>query len=451
MFQEDVEEHGLLGPVAAVPLLERMPGYTIEPLDVHDKDGLAVRFLNGKRFQITKKLADVVGVLDRPLPYDEVAARLRHLWQIDVESRDVEALVERFLKPYQLAEPVGSPPRQGPPPKTMAQRWREKLLLQDFFFKFKLIPQQVVVAIASKLTGLLRWSVALPILLGFTILNIFVYQKAFALRDAGQLGLTQASEYLAIVALTLLGVVVHEFGHAAAVVRFGGSPSEIGFGLYFIYPALYANVNESWRFRRSERVVVDLAGIYFQFFALGLFAGAFFLTGYLPFLYGTLIGEALAVYSLIPFFKFDGYWCLTDAFGVPNLRMRAFKELARTIALIIRKEPPRGLGDPPTLGRRIAFNIFAIASLSFFVFILVSLIKHSPDIFSAYPAFTSRTWEFVKPLFALGSWNEIGVVFIRWFMKTFVVLGLSLTLVSLAITLYDLVRRFTRRNADART
>ena len=38
----------------------------------------------------------------------------------------------------------------------------------------------------------------------------------------------------------------------------------IGFALYFIYPAFYTDVTKVWRLPRLKRAVVDLGGIYFQ-------------------------------------------------------------------------------------------------------------------------------------------------------------------------------------------
>jgi putative peptide zinc metalloprotease protein len=427
----------------------RRRGYTIEPIDVTGTDGkLAVRFENGKRTQITRKLNDVLTEIDGKSSCEEIAGRLAGLWQTPVTAGDVEGVVERFLRPYQLVvagdEPDSAPAQQ--PVKSWGKRWLDKLLLQDFFFSFRLVPREHVTAITRHTAFLFSPAIVAVSLAAFVVANWFLYREVVALRAAAKLGLTVPSDYLLVLLLLLGGVLFHEIGHATAVSRYGAVPDHIGFGLYFIYPALFANVNESWRFTRGQRVVVDLAGIYFQILAMLVFSAVYFTTHRIYFLYAVFLSETLAVYSLIPFFKFDGYWCLADALGVPNLRKRSFQYLAtwlRRLATRRSHELPVYLQVSPAAG--IALVLYALGSVVFFGFVLHSMALHAPALYQEYPAYASRSVSLLARSFSAGLFSEAGVVLIRLVLRTFVLLGLSLILLSLGISLHQTARRLAQR------
>lgn len=119
--------------------------------------------------------------------------------------------------------------------------------------------------------------------------------------------------------LFLVSLIIHEFGHVSACAWYGVEPSDIGFTVYLIYPAFYSDVSASWKLTRWQRVVVDLAGCYFQIVWGGAYLLAFHLTGWEPLRTATVMILYLCLFSLNPIFKFDGYWVLADALGVPNL------------------------------------------------------------------------------------------------------------------------------------
>lgn len=114
----------------------------------------------------------------------------------------------------------------------------------------------------------------------------------------------------------------HEVGHAAACRYFGIKHGSIGFGLYINIPVFYTDVSRAWTLSRVQRCVVNVGGVYFQMWLM------------LPFLLTSMwIDHSLCDYIILmtnlnflitmnPFFKFDGYWLMTDALGVANLRKR---------------------------------------------------------------------------------------------------------------------------------
>ena len=141
-----------------------------------------------------------------------------------------------------------------------------------------------------------------------------------------------------LLVFVVLSSLFHELGHAAACKHFGLRHGGIGFGLYLNFPVLYTDVTEVWKLGRKQRLVVNIAGVYFQSICLTGLLVAFFCTGNDILRYLILIMNFGFVMTLNPFFKFDGYWIMSDLLGVPNLRSRS-KELLAYVYKRIRRRP----------------------------------------------------------------------------------------------------------------
>lgn len=126
----------------------------------------------------------------------------------------------------------------------------------------------------------------------------------------------------------------HELGHASACKYFGLRHGGIGFGLYLNFPVLYTDVTEVWKLSRMQRCVVNIAGIYFQCYWLITLLVAFLLTNNEMLRYLILIMNLGFLMTLNPFFKFDGYWIVSDILGVPNLRARSLELVSYWYRLI---------------------------------------------------------------------------------------------------------------------
>ena len=111
----------------------------------------------------------------------------------------------------------------------------------------------------------------------------------------------------------------HELGHASALRYAGARPGRIGFTMYLLFPAFYSDVTDAWRLSSKQRVVVDLAGSFFECCLLLPIALALAVTHYLCFRYAILMMGASVISNLNPVFRFDGYWVLRDYFGTANV------------------------------------------------------------------------------------------------------------------------------------
>lgn len=136
-----------------------------------------------------------------------------------------------------------------------------------------------------------------------------------------------ATEVLWVGAASAFGILLHEFGHAAAAYRFGARRVSIGVGLYLVVPVAYSDLSEIWRCSRLQRIVVNVAGVLVQGLWLGTLLLAYHGVGQYACLVAASATAVSMLWNLNPFLRMDGYWILADAFGVHDLRARARREL----------------------------------------------------------------------------------------------------------------------------
>ena len=166
-----------------------------------------------------------------------------------------------------------------------------------------------------------------------------------------------------------VSVLVHEFGHATALNRYGLRSGHIGFGLYLIFPTLFADVSKSWVLSSQNRVLVDLGGIYFQLIFLLLLDVYVILTGSGAG-YGAIFLIIFAIlYNLNPALKFDGYWLIVDLFGLDNLHLRVNNYFVSIF---------RSNGKSRNFKYHLAMLSYAFLYLSFILFILYTCLTNIP-------------------------------------------------------------------------
>jgi putative peptide zinc metalloprotease protein len=424
-------------------IFQPVEGFSVSPLDTSYKEPrCAVKLANGKFIEISRKLCDVLLEIDGRATVGQIATNLSRKWNIAVTPSDVQAVIERFLIPYQLIANGNHRPSQGPSPAERPKtNWWRKFLLQDFFFHFKLIPSDVVAAAAKHTAPLFAPPLAVVVIGALIGVNVLAYPELVALMKSGQLRITHPLEYLWILLLVFASILFHELGHASAIVRYGGKPDHIGFGLYFIYPALYANVNQSWSFTRKQRMVIDLGGIYFQVMASLVCYLGYLLTHHLVFILTFIFVESLWVFSLIPFFKFDGYWFVSDALGIPNLRRRAFDLLGDQIVRLAGKRR-EARHDLELRGAVTGWVVlYAVSSLAFSVLVIRFLVVYAPARFSQYPGYVRSAMSNLAQALSNASYSHAIIVLINWALQTLILVGLTLVIFSLAAAIYQTARK----------
>lgn len=135
----------------------------------------------------------------------------------------------------------------------------------------------------------------------------------------------QGDRWLLVLGCYLLVKSFHELGHALACLHWRAACTEIGLLFLFFTPCLYCDTTDAWKLRsRWQRAAISFAGIYVELIIASLAAIIWLSTR--DGLAHSLAANVMLVCSIDtflvnanPLLKYDGYYMLSDLWGVPNL------------------------------------------------------------------------------------------------------------------------------------
>lgn len=199
-----------------------------------------------------------------------------------------------------------------------------------------ILPTALVEVLCAKITWLFKPKVVVSVLSAFILMHAFTLPYFF---NSTNLGWQNVNVFLFISIMTF-SFLWHELGHASACKYYNCKHGGIGFGLYFIFPVFYADVTSAWKLKKKQRAVIDVGGLYFQCLML-VFVDLF------AWIYNDPLSYKLSwtitftmLYTLNPFFKFDGYWLLSDLSGETNLHSKMRHTMATIFKAIVTLRKP---------------------------------------------------------------------------------------------------------------
>jgi len=236
-----------------------------------------------------------------------------------------------------------------------------------FLFRKTLLPKRLVCWLASFM------SVAFYQPVGLFLIGVVATAITILLHQDLAVELSPINLIIGFI-LFIVSSLVHELGHASACMRYGASPSEIGFTIYWIYPAFFTNVNSAWQLKRWQRVIVDIGGIFFQLVVCSLYIFIYLATSFSSLKVAKVMIIGSCLFSLNPIFKFDGYWIISDALGVANLSQQPNKILRYSInRLLDRSTQPLPWSQVVTFILRL-YTILSIGFWSYFLLLFIPLL-----------------------------------------------------------------------------
>ncbi|MEM7168384.1 MAG: hypothetical protein AAF581_23255 [Planctomycetota bacterium] len=187
-----------------------------------------------------------------------------------------------------------------------------------------------------------------------------------------------AAQNLLVLWITLITLkVFHELGHAYATKTFGGHVPEMGAYLIAFTPCAYVDASASWGFtRKRHRILVGMAGMYVEliFAAAAAIVWSVTAPGAINSAAHNIVMLASVVtigFNVNPLMRFDGYYALSDALEIPNLRQRgsmAIAAVAKRIALGIKPQE-----DDDTLPTRVLLCVFGVAGALYRIVVVLSI------------------------------------------------------------------------------
>ncbi len=190
-------------------------------------------------------------------------------------------------------------------------------------------PEEFLNRHMKKVRWVFSYTVALIwlILMGYTVMQAAQYWPRISLHFS----VNALSPYNMLLMFLLYPLIKipHELGHAFSAKLEGGEVHELGINFLMFMPVPYVNVSTATHFRsKYKRMLVSAAGILVESFlaALGLLlflateAGLIQNIGFNIFVIG---GISSLFFNGNPLLKYDGYYILADALGIPNLYQRS--------------------------------------------------------------------------------------------------------------------------------
>lgn len=179
----------------------------------------------------------------------------------------------------------------------------------------------------ARLAGLLAApfkSIFRPSIFWLMLISAFFLNSTIAIYSFYEGLLTILNANIALFTILVSSsMLVHELGHIAACRQFGIRHGAIGFGFYFIFPVVYADITQVWTATKSQRIIANAGGIYLELIYGGILFLTFVLTKDITFLLVTVAIFLKAITELNPFIRYDGYWLLSDVTKTPNLMKKS--------------------------------------------------------------------------------------------------------------------------------
>lgn len=284
-----------------------------------------------------------------------------------------------------------------------------------YFFRFTILPKAIVNSIAAYLSIAFYWPVACCLLLAMAVSAAIAPQHDFHID-------TSVTGFLWSYLLFFASLMMHELGHASACARYGAEPSDIGFTLYLIWPAFYSDVSDAWRLKRWQRVIVDVAGVFFQLIFAAIYVVAYSLTGWVPLKLALIMIAGSCLFTLNPIFKFDGYWVMADTLGVTNLSQQPLRIFRHYLDRCHRRKVKSFPWPIWVMGILMIYTILSFIIWGYFLWVVI-------------PIFWQELWKYPSLVNGLVShfWRwppVIDIKILQSFMSSTVVIVISILMLS---------------------
>ncbi len=185
----------------------------------------------------------------------------------------------------------------------------------------------------TKVLLLFKDSLFYPVLIIASILNFIIFL------NINYQPFTSVFSNSILFFLLIIIIIIHEMGHSISAYSFKVKVRELGFGIYYIFPVFYVDLGEAWKLNQKKRSVINLSGIYFQLIiGLVIFSISLFITNNTLLLNLFYLNFLIIITNLNPFFRFDGFWVLSDLLYENDLVKKSNQIIKSLLHLTIPKE-----------------------------------------------------------------------------------------------------------------
>jgi len=282
--------------------------------------------LNSRFFRIGRVEYTFLSLLDGRTTVHDALRKLSNLMPNHTLTETDSAELCRWLVEMELAQtPESSQASRLARQATDVEKRQSLARWNPLVFRVSLFQPDRLLSSLNKAVG---WLYSLPVFFFWLALVAVGAFKIFADWDrfaASSYGIFAPDNWLWIGACWIVLKILHEASHGIVCKRYGGDVRETGVLFILFAPLAYVDVTSSWRFRsRWQRMHVAAAGMYIELAIAAVAALVWSSTeaGWLSNLcFNTVVMASVTtiVFNANPLMKFDGYYVLSDAVGIPNL------------------------------------------------------------------------------------------------------------------------------------
>ncbi|MGY5871883.1 MAG: hypothetical protein RTV72_06550, partial [Candidatus Thorarchaeota archaeon] len=277
---------------------------------------------NGEVLKVSESVKLILDLVDGERTLEDIRKQLELELEMVIEGEELEAIVTEYLVGVGLIHVGDTCDEDSISTQDEIRSKSSQVKASGFRYSFfiPLIGERTCNLLGRLFSIFFSKFVFIPLFLSVILLN--------ALTLALNQDISNLSNSSILLPIVFVGgsLVLHEIGHIAAAVRNGVIPKEAGVGMFLLFPIFYVDLNCVWKLDKKYRSQVDLGGIYFQLMFSSIFIvmnEIWWHTNISIILAYATIGMVLL--NLVPFFKWDGYWLVSDVIGINNLNARVME------------------------------------------------------------------------------------------------------------------------------
>jgi putative peptide zinc metalloprotease protein len=386
----------------------------------------------GVRFiQITELLFRVLEGIDGDRSVEEIAEAVTSSTDYEIVPEQVAYLIAEKLIPAGLIVDPTADADHGSKATSQASA-RSPLAVG---MPRKVIGPDVIEPVARTLSVLYVPPVIVGILALAAVAHVWLYFER-GVTNSIIATLFTPGMLLSVLGALIVASVFHELGHAAALTYGGGRVRGMGVGFYFMYPAFYTDVTDSYRLGRWARVRTDLGGFYFYLIVALVGITLHAVTGEPWLVTLVLLINVDILRQLLPFVRFDGYWAFADLAGIPD-PFSQIGPFARSLSARI------GSGTKlPPLKRwvKVVYLTWLAATLPVLGVLLWLMVTRLPDLLIVVVGSMLSQLAVIPSVWRAGDF--LGMVFLalQLLVLALEIVGISYLLISIGRSLFRVAR-----------
>ncbi|WP_094699523.1 hypothetical protein [Brevibacillus laterosporus] len=284
-----------------------IPYKTIQMDVAEEGERYILAFENQFQLKVTVRMKELLAYLNGTHTIEYICERVKQEMNLIISPQELEILIESQLKPKGVLVH-----------HTVKAKHESAIMFRTPLFKGVRLKRAVVpfYFLFGK-TGTIISFLGISIAIALFMYHFQEFQLVSHLGSVNQV--------VVAFVLFIISLFLHELGHIVAAFRYGIVPRDVGVGLYMLMPAFFVDLSELWQIPRSYRVVVNVAGVYFQLICFGILEVLLLLTNYQAIAIANVMILTNVLLNLNPLLRYDGFWILTDIMGIANLHPRAKK------------------------------------------------------------------------------------------------------------------------------